>query len=204
MECAVCGLRSAVGYCPECKKLLCEVCSRPCVDCAQIACQAHLQQTSSGALCRACVLKRLSAPQTATPGDPLDFESLNGGFDHAPPRDAAAEAPRTATSTEDKINTRMLTAGRKKDTPAWLTGLVGGVASWIILWPAAREGLFRDIQAYLLYAVWAVAFGTLLWTGIGLFDRRTPRHERALCLIGLLLSVGAALAAAAVRYNATR
>ncbi len=57
MECAECGVRSAVGYCGECETLLCEVCGRTCSQCGKIACRSHLQRTSSGRnICVSCVV----------------------------------------------------------------------------------------------------------------------------------------------------
>lgn len=57
MECAECGVRSAVGYCAECETLLCEVCGRTCSECGKIACRSHLQRTSSGRnICVSCVV----------------------------------------------------------------------------------------------------------------------------------------------------
>lgn len=58
MECAECGIRSAVGYCGECETLLCEVCGRTCTQCGKIACRSHLQRTSSGRnICVSCVVQ---------------------------------------------------------------------------------------------------------------------------------------------------
>lgn len=57
MQCAECGVRSAVGYCDECETLLCEVCGRTCSQCGKVACRSHLQRTSSGRnICVSCVV----------------------------------------------------------------------------------------------------------------------------------------------------
>lgn len=57
MQCAECGVRSAVGYCTECETMLCEVCGRTCSECGKIACRSHLQRTSSGRnICVSCVV----------------------------------------------------------------------------------------------------------------------------------------------------
>jgi hypothetical protein len=57
MQCAECGVRSAVGYCGECETLLCEVCGRTCSQCGKVACRSHLQRTSSGRnICVSCVV----------------------------------------------------------------------------------------------------------------------------------------------------
>ncbi len=56
MDCGVCQLRSAVGYCAECKKLLCEVCQESCSHCGKIVCPTNAHSTRSGRrLCTTCM-----------------------------------------------------------------------------------------------------------------------------------------------------
>jgi hypothetical protein len=58
MECAICQLRSSVGYCAECKALLCEVCNETCSHCGAVVCPECLVETSSGReLCKTCMAK---------------------------------------------------------------------------------------------------------------------------------------------------
>ena len=59
MDCGVCEIRSSVGFCIECKKLLCEVCGVECAYCGKMLCPEHVQTTHSGKkLCGPCMVKR--------------------------------------------------------------------------------------------------------------------------------------------------
>lgn len=62
MQCEVCGVRSSVGYCEECKKLLCEEHAIKCDKCAKTVCPDHIHVTSSGRkLCTSCYEAREAA-----------------------------------------------------------------------------------------------------------------------------------------------
>lgn len=59
MECMVCGLRSSVGYCAVCQKMLCEECGIRCEMCGKMVCSEHSYETSSGKqLCIECQKER--------------------------------------------------------------------------------------------------------------------------------------------------
>ncbi|HIJ65776.1 MAG TPA: response regulator [Candidatus Hydrogenedentes bacterium] len=45
MNCGICGIRSSIGYCVECKALLCEQCATLCASCGQPICAAHVHET---------------------------------------------------------------------------------------------------------------------------------------------------------------
>lgn len=56
MDCTVCELRSAVGFCGECKALLCEVCGKTCSHCDKMVCTNDLFTTPHGReLCQSCM-----------------------------------------------------------------------------------------------------------------------------------------------------
>lgn len=59
MDCAICKFRSAVGFCGECKALLCEVCQQTCSHCGKNVCPEDLFKIKEGkhAFCATC-LKR--------------------------------------------------------------------------------------------------------------------------------------------------
>lgn len=64
MECAVCQTRSAVGYCAQCKTMLCEVCGVACAACGSIACKRHSAKDAAGrSLCAQCQSRQSSAAQ---------------------------------------------------------------------------------------------------------------------------------------------
>lgn len=59
MDCGLCETRSSVGFCVECKILLCESCSVACEACKRLVCPNHLLTTSHGRkLCRPCFEER--------------------------------------------------------------------------------------------------------------------------------------------------
>lgn len=59
MECSRCKIRSSVGYCVECRALLCERCGLVCDGCGKPACPVHLHETPHGRrLCDTCIAKR--------------------------------------------------------------------------------------------------------------------------------------------------
>ncbi len=58
MNCEFCGVRSSVGFCAECKKLLCEDCADTCSNCSGLTCHEHVRETAYRRLCAACMLER--------------------------------------------------------------------------------------------------------------------------------------------------
>ncbi len=58
MNCDFCGVRSSVGYCGECKKLLCEDCADRCENCGGLICHEHVRETAYRRLCPACMRER--------------------------------------------------------------------------------------------------------------------------------------------------
>lgn len=88
MECAVCQTRSAVGYCAQCKTMLCEVCGVACAACGSITCKRHSAKDAAGrSLCSQCQTHQNSpaqpppqpavpAKQTAPKPEVLTFDAL--------------------------------------------------------------------------------------------------------------------------------
>lgn len=59
MECSVCQVRSQVGFCKNCERLLCEVCGIPCDRCKKLVCRTHRDTTPGGRnLCPECMEQR--------------------------------------------------------------------------------------------------------------------------------------------------
>ena len=59
MECIECGIRSAVGSCRTCGKLLCEECGTECQECGHAVCSEHVNVTPGKRnLCGKCFEKR--------------------------------------------------------------------------------------------------------------------------------------------------
>ncbi len=59
MECSSCGIRSAIGYCAECRALLCEECATTCAECGKPVCRDHVHETPHNRLlCIKCMTAR--------------------------------------------------------------------------------------------------------------------------------------------------
>lgn len=66
MQCLVCGVRSSVGYCVECQRLVCEDCGQTCQECGRLVCRDHLHETPhSRLLCIKCMERRDEAFEQA-------------------------------------------------------------------------------------------------------------------------------------------
>jgi two-component system, sensor histidine kinase and response regulator len=66
MDCSFCGVRSATGYCAECKEFLCEACGATCDSCGRPICRNHAHETPSRRLlCYRCLGKRNTEFETA-------------------------------------------------------------------------------------------------------------------------------------------
>ncbi|MCC6699440.1 MAG: response regulator [Candidatus Hydrogenedentes bacterium] len=61
MECAFCGVRSATGYCVECRVLVCEECGVRCKMCGKMVCRDHVHELPHRRrVCIACYNQRNS------------------------------------------------------------------------------------------------------------------------------------------------
>lgn len=83
MDCQVCEVRSSVGYCVECQKILCETCGITCENCKKLSCPDHIHETSSGRiLCKSCYderrekRKQIKAAHGKKPAGDTSFEGL--------------------------------------------------------------------------------------------------------------------------------
>ena len=61
MECSSCIIRSSIGYCVECRALVCEECSVTCQVCGKLVCRSHVRETPHRRqLCPKCYARRNS------------------------------------------------------------------------------------------------------------------------------------------------
>lgn len=200
MNCSVCNIRGSVGYCAECKTLLCEECGIVCERCGKMACSKHVYVTSSGRqICTVCQAERrekrkqqtgeTAAAPSRQPVQPTSFEALEG---------EEPLAPTAATGAELPVSAEALTMSGRAPIPPWKLSLYSSLGSlvsvtviliipafWSMLLGANTSGLlpFLVILVPLL-----PAFLSILWAIGGLFT--SPYIEdRAKCLIGLGISV---------------
>lgn len=136
----------------------------------------------------------------------LSFEALNADLDEdRRPTAAFAPVQLKMGMTEDQkeaLNRKVLTASAPQGTPIWISSLVGGIAAWVVFWPAARSTLFTDIRDILLMIVMVVALGTVLWSVSGMVQRGASKKEKGLCALGFILGVSA-VAATVILYTST-
>ncbi|HPO16377.1 MAG TPA: hypothetical protein PLI09_23275 [Candidatus Hydrogenedentes bacterium] len=125
----------------------------------------------------------------------LSFQALNADLDEdqRPTAALVSAKPKMGLTDDQKeaLNRKVLTASAPKGTPIWISSLVGGIAAWVVFWPAVRSTLFTEIRDILLMIVMVVALGTVLWASAGILQHGATRKERVLCVIGFLLGLSA-------------
>lgn len=103
VDCGLCQIRSSVGYCTECKVLLCEECSVACSACRKLVCKNHLLTTSHGRkLCRGCwELRKARRSASGTP-ESLEAMKEEAGFQTTREERALLTDEEDLASTESK------------------------------------------------------------------------------------------------------
>jgi len=165
MDCDLCGIRSSVGYCAACRRLVCEVCAGVCVDCGRIACREHGHETRHGHfLCPSCLQRRRKAkkaqkqredelPDESAPADDTSFDASEQAGPDQPPR------PKRDSDDEGAI----LAASARRAAP-WQRSLalvaVGSLISLLLLtspffrvilqpWGSCVVALLAGVAAYI-------------------------------------------------------
>lgn len=186
MECAVCGIRSSVGYCAECQKLLCEECGIKCDHCAKMVCSDHVYETSSGkSLCPVCKKERDERRRKRR--HHRDDEEAAGGSTLPP----GVEEPEG--EEEEEV---ILVESARQATPPWLLSVYASSAALVVALVVLFVPGFRGLSIYLtLVPAVLVALAGLAWAVFGMVSGRYM-EDRNRCGIGLVLAV-LALAGAA-------
>ncbi len=134
-----------------------------------------------------------SAPETA----PAPGAHGQGVVSTGEPR---AHGGGAGTATEPDPHRRVLSASAPKGTPMWLSGLFAAGIAWILLMPLLTgTNIFHNAQPYMSYVIAFLGVGTGLWSLSGALDRDAESSARWLCVVGLVLSLLAALVALLVR-----
>lgn len=188
MDCDFCQIRGNVGFCIECKRLLCEECGKTCAECRKMVCPDHAETTSHGrALCPACMEERRKKREEAKAGESTRFGDLD---------DTAARAQRTLEEKPDED--RLLTASGYRSRAPWARSLRSLVPAAIGLaiclrYPAFGVVLQPWLSGIMVFFCAVAAF----WAWRGLRSENLRGHK-ALNLMGLalafLLFVGAVYA----------
>ncbi|GMV98971.1 MAG: hypothetical protein AMXMBFR84_01110 [Candidatus Hydrogenedentota bacterium] len=180
MECAVCEVRSSVGYCIECQKLLCETCSTPCEQCGKLCCEDHAYETRSGRiLCVNCYGEReekrarVKAAKTGKGDDETSFGALEGV--DAPPE---AEGEGAA-----------LVASAARTVEPWKVSLITASVGLLVMLVVAFVPALRSIPLLLVVVptplvLLIIPLIALFWGVYGYF-REEFYENRPKCLAGV-------------------
>ncbi len=187
MDCEVCGVRSSVGYCSECKKVLCETCGVVCENCNKIACSDHIHETSGGrVLCTACYEERREKRRQAKAAHAKKGEedtSLQG---------------LEAEEDEGGVDDEALVASARRPIQPWQMSLyiaIGGavVALLMMLIPALRHiPTGGDTFIPTGYVILIIPVLGLIWAVVGLV-KEDYYEDRPKCMYGLGASIVAAI-----------
>ncbi|HOE67409.1 MAG TPA: hypothetical protein PLO62_12860 [Candidatus Hydrogenedentes bacterium] len=184
MECGVCSIRSAVGYCAKCKALLCDACAVPCEKCGALSCPAHIHITrSQRKICLACFDER-QAQKTAQSDRKDRPEEENTAFSDE------EKAPRTPA----RIEAEALSASGYKSHPLWrislYTAIAGLAAMLFVLVFSSFQYILVPLVGWvrtpmILLLIPAIA---IFWAAVGLF--REPYYmDRLRCLMGAAIAL---------------
>jgi hypothetical protein len=188
MDCQICNVRSSVGYCVECQKILCESCGVACENCNKLSCPDHIHETSTGrALCKGCYeerrekRKQMKAAHAKKSGgdtslEGLDAEAIEGG-------DVGDEA---------------LVISARRPLQPWQMSLyiaIGGIviALLALAIPALRriptggDSYFPSSYLFLIIPVLGI-----IWAFVGLI-KEDYYEDRTKCFYGLGTSVVAVI-----------
>ena len=180
MECAICQVRSSVGYCAECQMLLCDECGIHCTKCGKLVCPQHVQETRSHKqLCSDCMADRKA---------------------RAAERQAALDAAEDGTSmealqAEEVIDDEALVGSVRQPPPPWkLSAITGGVGILVmvtlLLFPSLRHVDMPGTGSllYIPYVLMIVPVIAIVWSVVG-FVGADYQADRSKAGIGLALAV---------------
>jgi len=205
MDCGVCQLRSSVGFCAECKVLLCEVCGIPCGHCGKLLCPDHAQETRGGRrLCAECMEQRreqreqrrhgrkhIEAPREVPEG--TSFAALQGDLEDG-----------TESEEEHEVEDEALVLSGYQPKPPWvISAWAAGTAVVVILVILVVPGFRTLAQPWSSFVVMAVCGLAVFWAVVGL-TKHEYEEDRRRNFIGLGVAVVAFLMAVFAVYTNPR
>lgn len=191
MDCDLCQIRSSVGYCAECKRLLCEVCGVACTECGKTVCVTHVHETRSGKrLCADCAKARKHRHKHHHEPEELE-DTRFGALEGQPGGDEEADEERA-----------ILTASAYQPIPPWKLSLYAGGAAAGVMVVVLLVPQFRLIaQPWSSFVAIALCVLSGVWSVYGLVS---PAHyeNRGRNFIGMGLAVVAVvMAGAALQFR---
>ena len=190
MDCQVCEVRSSVGYCVECQKMLCETCGVACENCHKISCPEHIHETGSGrVLCEACYSERREKRRKAKAAHSHKGKAEEG--------DTSLKGLE-AEELEGDISDEALVGSARQPLQPWQVSLyiaIGGVlvALLMLLIPGLRRiPTGGDGFIPTSYVVLIIPVLGLIWAIVGLV-KEDYYQDRPKCMYGLGVSILAAI-----------
>jgi len=167
MECQICNLRSAEGFCHICNRMICAECGHVCQSCGKMACIDHVSRSRSGKWrCDTCRDQRRARRAAADGVAAPDLTTAPATAALPPEEELVFEAEPPP-------------AGRLEVDP-WKASLwVGAVAIGATLSFAAISG---DIP-------WPLLLVAVLGAGWALIGIIGPHAKKGLAVLGLALNI---------------
>lgn len=192
MDCDLCQIRSSIGYCAECKRLLCEVCSVACSECGKNVCVTHVHETHSGKrLCSACTKARKEHKHRSRREEE---EAELTGFDELEQRGRA----RVASDEDLDDEGAVLKASAYQPIPAWKLSLyAAGAAALVMIVVLVIPGFRLIAQPWSSWISIVLCLISGFWSVVGLTSARyvenRPRNfiGAAIAVVALVLAVAA-------------
>jgi len=178
MICESCQIRSSIGFCASCKRMVCDGCAEVCDSCGKLSCKEHAYDGGGMVYCRACGEEAGARPRSR--------EAAYVGREE--------EAPRVRRPYENP--------------PAWLVaavlaGLSAVFTGLLYVHPdLVRLPLPGGVSLPISLATPLVPLAAMGWAIGGLRETRVPRKP-FVCLASLLVSIVAIAGAWAAFYRET-
>lgn len=177
MICERCEIRSSIGFCVACKRMLCDVCAVHCDQCGKLTCENHAYEGIGMVYCATC-----------------------GEENDARPRETVLQVSKGAARDADP------TRRPYRNPPAWVMALVMSVlaltfAGLLYLHPGFRWlPLPVGASVPIVLFVPLAALAGLGWSIGGFRERQYPRKPEW-CLAGLCLSAVALAGSLLAAYS---
>ena len=193
MECSMCEVRSSVGMCSRCSRLLCEVCGKTCERCGNVVCMEHVHITRHGRpLCLDCYEERSARHEGAQPA------TAGGQRESVESHSLADIAPQ---SDEAEVGSEVLSVSARTTIPPWKLALtiavVGlGVMLFLLVFPSFRRVTISSSAHLPTPFIFMLIPGVaIIWGSVGVTQATELRTQLySICAVAIAaLTVGLAI-----------
>lgn len=190
MECGICEIRSSIGYCIKCQKLLCETCSETCDACGKLMCPDHVYESRSGKIyCTTCNERRKAERREKQEQHRRDRKEAAAGDSSL---EALAGAPALVDEEEQEEEARVL--GKREPVQPWKLCMYSAIAALVLalillIFPSLRRiplgGTSYLATPYVLIIIPLIAS---FWGVYGVVNLEYYKHRQR-CMAGLGIAV---------------